>query len=345
MIAQETFTLEHVQDLQTGRKCDPSLLERTVFAFGLLEALARVGLPFTFKGGTCLMLLLEHPQRLSTDIDIVVEPGTDIDKFIRASSGVFPFKASEEQVRVGKNNIVKRHFKFTYDGLRADRETYILLDVLFESNHYAHRQEVPIANELLLNAGEPLKVLVPDANCILADKLTAFAPKTTGIPVNVGKNLEVAKQMYDICSLIGSMDDFNLVRETYFKIAEAELLYRGLEIAPEDVLRDTIATAICIATRGATSSSEYQPLLKGIRSLRGYIFSETYTAEVAAVRAAEVIKLAYCLLLSRPYVKADVAEVDLQRKPTHAELQPLYALRRFSPESYAAILDVDEMLG
>ena len=28
MIAQETFTLEHVQDLQTGRKCDPSLLER-----------------------------------------------------------------------------------------------------------------------------------------------------------------------------------------------------------------------------------------------------------------------------------------------------------------------------
>ena len=57
MIAQETFTLEHVQDLQAGRKCDPSLLERTVFAFGLLEALARVGLPFTFKGGTCLMLL------------------------------------------------------------------------------------------------------------------------------------------------------------------------------------------------------------------------------------------------------------------------------------------------
>lgn len=117
-------------------------------AFGLLEALARVGLPFTFKGGTCLMLLLEYPQRLSTDIDIVVEPGTDIDKFIRASSGIFPFKVSEEQVRVGKNNIVKRHFKFTYDGLRADKETYILLDVLFESNHYVHRQEVPIANEL-----------------------------------------------------------------------------------------------------------------------------------------------------------------------------------------------------
>lgn len=42
-------------------------------------------------------------------------------------------------------------------------------------------------------------------------------------------------------------------------------------------------------------------------------------------------ELASCL--TRPYVKADVAGVDLQRKPIHAELQPLYALRCFSPES------------
>ena len=62
-------------------------------------------------------------------------------------------------------------------------------------------------------------------------------------------------------------------------------------------------------------------------------------------KGCNVGKLAYCILLSRPYVKADVAGVDLQRKPIHAELQPLYALRRFSPESYVAILDVDEMLG
>ena len=52
---------------------------------------------------------------------------------------------------------------------------------------------------------------------------------------------------------------------------------------------------------------------------------------------------------SRPAANAILrfwnAGVDLQRKPIHAELQPLYALRRFSPESYAAILDVDEMLG
>ncbi len=29
------------------------------------------------------MLLLEHPMRLSTDIDIIVTPGTDVDEYIR----------------------------------------------------------------------------------------------------------------------------------------------------------------------------------------------------------------------------------------------------------------------
>ena len=69
---------------------------------------------FTFKGGTSLLLLLPSPKRLSTDIDIVVDPDTDIGMYIEKASGIFPFTAMEEQSRVGKNNIAKRHFKFTY---------------------------------------------------------------------------------------------------------------------------------------------------------------------------------------------------------------------------------------
>lgn len=66
MIAKANFSMEHIQELRRATKCDPGLLERTLYAFGLLEALSRVGLSFTFKGGTSLMLLLEHPMRLST---------------------------------------------------------------------------------------------------------------------------------------------------------------------------------------------------------------------------------------------------------------------------------------
>ena len=115
MIQPISFAEEHIRELQKTSKRDPVLLERAVYAFGLLEALARVGMPFIFKGGTCLMLLMNRPRRLSTDIDIIVEPRTDLDAFIEEASKIFPFQSAEEQKRIGKNNIEKRHFKFTYD--------------------------------------------------------------------------------------------------------------------------------------------------------------------------------------------------------------------------------------
>ena len=105
MLLQENFAEEHIRELQRTSRRDPVLLERAVYAFGLLEALAKVGMPFIFKGGTCLMLLMEHPRRLSTDIDIIAEPGTDLDKYLDRASEIFPFKAVEEQKRIGKNNI------------------------------------------------------------------------------------------------------------------------------------------------------------------------------------------------------------------------------------------------
>jgi hypothetical protein len=125
MLLQENFTEEHIRELQRTSHRDPVLLERAVYAFGLLEALAKVGMPFIFKGGTCLMLLMEHPRRLSTDIDIIAEPGTDLDKYLDRASEIFPFKAVEEQKRIGKNNIEKRHFKFTYDSPINNRPFYI----------------------------------------------------------------------------------------------------------------------------------------------------------------------------------------------------------------------------
>ena len=110
MILQESFSKEHIKALQEKSKRDPALLERTIYAFGLLEAITKVNMPFVFKGGTCLMLLMDKPRRLSTDIDIIVAPGTDVDAFIAEAARIFPFKTVEEQKRFGKNNIEKRHF-------------------------------------------------------------------------------------------------------------------------------------------------------------------------------------------------------------------------------------------
>lgn len=234
MLRQENFAEEHIRELQKNSKRDPVLLERAVYAFGLLEALARVGMPFIFKGGTCLMLLMDHPRRLSTDIDIIVEPGTDLDEYLQKASEIFPFKTAEEQKRVGKNNIEKRHFKFIYDSPINDRPFYILLDVLFENNHYSELVSKEIKNDLLLTEPDYLTVNLPSANCILADKLTAFAPHTTGIPLNIGKDMEVMKQFYDVSSLLDVFTDFKQIGPTYEQIAEAEIAYRGIDSTTKD---------------------------------------------------------------------------------------------------------------
>ena len=68
MLLKENYTEEHILQVRGATKADPSIIERTIFAFGLLEAITRVGMPFIFKGGTSLMVMLDDPRRLSTDI-------------------------------------------------------------------------------------------------------------------------------------------------------------------------------------------------------------------------------------------------------------------------------------
>jgi predicted nucleotidyltransferase component of viral defense system len=89
MLLKENFSEEYIRELQKNSKRDPVLLERTVYAFGLLEALARVGMPFIFKGGTCLMLLMDKPRRLSTDIDIIVKNHLLLSVFFRSLRYLF----------------------------------------------------------------------------------------------------------------------------------------------------------------------------------------------------------------------------------------------------------------
>lgn len=343
MIQPSSFAEEHIRELQKTSGRDPILLERAIYAFGLLEALARVKMPFIFKGGTCLMLLMERPRRLSTDIDIIVAPGTDLDSFIQDASKIFPFQSAEEQKRLGKNNIEKRHFKFTYDSPINHKPLYILLDVLFEENHYTELVDKEIKTELLLTQPEYLTVQIPSADCILADKLTAFAPHTTGIPLNEGKDMEVMKQFYDVSSLLDIFSNLDHVKHTYEEIARAEAAYRGLQITATSSLQDTFDAALCVAARGKHQLKEYKALVKGIRELRGHIYGENYSPEVAAVQAPRIMYLVSCLMTGARYIRVDDSGI-IEKNLDSKKLQPLNYLRKVNPEAYAYAVQVDRLL-
>jgi len=61
-----------------------------------------------------------------------------------------------------------------------------LLDVLKEDIHYQNIIEIPVDSFFVHQENEPVVVPLPDFNDILGDKLTAFAPSTTGIPYRKG---------------------------------------------------------------------------------------------------------------------------------------------------------------
>ena len=346
MIARDNFSNDHINELQAGRRTDIKLIERNMFAFGLLEALAKVGLDFTFKGGTSLMLLLKKPMRLSTDIDIIVKPGTDVDSYLENAYKIFPFKSGGEQYRKKKGNIEKRHFKFNYDSpLENGEPFYILLDILFEDNKYDTLTSREIKTEMLISEGENLSVKIPSIDCILADKMTAFAPHTTGIRLNDDMDLEIIKQFYDVSTLLDEFEDYECVKRTYFPISETEIKYRELDITPRDALKDTIDAALCIGSRGKVSEKDFQSYVKGCREIRQHIYAPGFSTEKAAMMAPKVIYLATCLLTDSAFQGVtDPLEYSSERL-SDEKMNTMKSMRRLDPEGYAYLVLADRLLG
>src|SRR5690606_14548209 len=89
----------------------------------------------------------------------------------------------EEQVRETKSKIPKTHFKFFYrPHFQNAQETYVLLDILFGDAGYQTIKRIGIESLFLLSDGRATQVQVPSFEDLTGDKLTAFAPNTTGIP-------------------------------------------------------------------------------------------------------------------------------------------------------------------
>jgi hypothetical protein len=345
MLLHDNYTTEHIAKLREETGADPSILERTVFAFGLLEAIKSVGMPFIFKGGTSLLILLKNPRRLSTDIDIIVSRGTDIDGYIKDAGKIFPFSSVEEHKRKGINDIEKRHFRFHFLSPRTGREINILLDVVFEDNPYLKIVSRPIRNRLLLSEDEDFMVNLPDKNCILGDKLTAFAPYTTGIPFGRDKELEIIKQLFDCWTLIQEMDDYKTVAKVYERVAFVELGYRGLAKTPKDCLKDTIESCICIMGRGSIRPEDYRSFSLGINSIQGHIFAGRINGENAGIYASEVMYLAACLLTEQTEfnpISDPAAYRNVQLKIRG--IRKISSMRNAEPLAYAYMVRAFELL-
>lgn len=300
MINQETLTIEWIKKVSAeNRNADKILVEKVIRALLLLEGLVNHKLSFVFKGGTALMLLLGSTKRLSIDIDIILpETPGNLEEIFNQLAKEQGFNRAELQHRPSDSKIAKSHYKFFYLPIHKthEGEEYILLDILHEKAQYKQLVSHEIKSSFISSDDNIVIVKVPTLEGILGDKLTAFAPKTTGIPYIKGSksmSMEIIKQLYDIGNLFDECKDISLVTETFEVFAETELKYRDLStLSYEDVLDDIYETSLCIVTRGKKGDGDFKELQDGIKRVKSFIFSEAFHLEKAITFASKAAYLA-----------------------------------------------------
>ena len=354
MIHPDSRSVEWINSIATLHpSLDKTLIDKTIRAFSLLESLALSGCPFTFKGGTACMLHLGSSKRLSIDIDIICPPGTDISQYVMNHSEEYGFTDIKLVERLSSHNVPKSHAKCFYkvSYVTNKEEEAILLDVLFEEIHYEKVVQLPISSPFLKTDGEDVMVNVPSAEDILGDKLTAFAPHTSGIQFfKKEKNcsLEIIKQMFDVAALFDVCKDFKLTHDTFRKFGETELGYREIEGATtDDILKDAINTALCISLRGFDNEEEFKLLQGGIKRIGGLILSERYHLDPAIRDSAKAAYTAAIMLTHVTEVhRFESTPIDEWKDAVIGEVltNKLNKLKKSNPEAFFYWWQVDKVL-
>lgn len=342
MISNESLTKEWIEKVsKANRNADKILVEKVIRALLLLEGLSKSGLSFVFKGGTALMLLLGSTKRLSIDIDIILKEKKDnLKELLKAFAEGQGFSRVELQHRNAASSIEKAHYKFFYTPVHNTLgEEAILLDILFEANHYKNIQQHEIKSPFLITSGESVIVNIPSLEDLLGDKLTAFAPNTTGIPYfkkEDSKSMEIIKQLYDVGNIFDVAEDLETVKTTFNEIAKTEIVYRELKDGkPSDVLDDIYQTSLCICLRGAVDSENFIHLQKGMQSIQNFVFSESYHIEKAIVHAAKAAYLSRLIAKNEKgfekFINPKQVEEAIIEQPHNTKLNKL---KKSSPEAF-----------
>lgn len=340
LIIKEVFTEDWVKQKvealkKINKNIDPILLEKVTKAMYLLECLSVNGLPFVFKGGTSIILLIGEARRFSIDIDIIVNNGISVEKYLKEIiKNNYVFSRYEADARRVTGGLPVAHFKLYYHSIVDGRENYILLDVLYEEVPYSEVVELDIKNNLIDTIEPITKIASPSIDCILGDKLTAFAPNTTGIRYGQNKELEIIKQLYDIGCLFDNCKNINIVKDNFIRIAYNQINYRGLQnVTHIDVLNDIFLTSTIIAHRGNVEETKFKQLEDGVKRMRGYVLGDKpFIIEEAIGCAAKAAYLAMLLKSSQDKIERFDSKLDLKRYDVGNRL--INTIKKFNPEGF-----------
>ncbi len=294
MIIKSSLHIDWIKTCAKRYNADPLIVEKVIRALVLLEALQNSNLDFIFKGGTSLMLMIQEPRRFSIDIDIIIEnKEQNITNVLDVVIANTDFIKWEEQERKHISKIEKKHFKLYYTPqtpMQGDINN-ILLDIVFEKNPYTEIKNTKVSHILLMEKDTPIHVETPTLFAILGDKLTAYGPNSTGVPLNKPK--EVMKQIYDIGSIFDRIDNLNGVKENFIKVAKNELAYKGLDSKDYQlIIDDIVTTSFNFCSSGKLDRDMFKTMLLGVNQLNSFIYGNKFREPQAQISVSKALYIA-----------------------------------------------------
>ena len=208
---------------------------------------------------------------------------------------------------------------------------------------------MPIKSKFLLTNDKEIVVQVPSPEDILADKLTAFAPNTTGVPYFKSEHsmsMEIMKQLYDIGNLVDIANNLKVVIETFKIFAKTELSYRAMDdLKYDDVIEDIIQTSLCIVSRGVSGNGNFGELQAGIQRVSHFIFSEPFHIDKAITMASKAAYIANAIRYNKD--KIEIFNNPLQMKEWSI-VDPLWPrlnrLKKSNPEAFFYWYKIHEII-
>lgn len=345
-VLKESFAIKTLQAVQAQHgPVDLGMLERTAHALELLGRLVDSGVDLVFKGGTSLILRLQTIRRLSIDVDIICNwPREKLDPVLREIGRKPPFLDFEEHVRRKDSLPARRHYKFYFKSVVDGNRLPILLDVLEEDNPYGNIEPISMENPFF-KLDHPIQVRVPTVDQLLGDKLTAFAPRTVGILFNPEATTQIAKQLFDVGELFTVADNLTHVRDTFDRVCQDQIGYRGNKHTREQVLEDTFNVSLAFCRHGLAKErdTDVEPcrlLEDGIGKMANYLVGSRFgrdESKIAASRAAllcHLLRIGECSgsLLERRFGPAKQEALgQIQIQWPHAALNKLIST---TPEAF-----------
>jgi hypothetical protein len=332
------------------------LLERCMVALELVGRLSDGGLDFVFKGGTSLVLLLQPLRRLSIDVDIVTPESLErLQAVLATITRSAPFLGiAEHQTGRDRDAPPTKHFKIPFrSATNPQGQSHVQLDVITAAHVYPstarRRVEAPF-----IRLETEAHVQMPTIECLLGDKLAAFAPTTIGVlydPINRhGEPAEpqpqrILKQLFDVHHLFAEAVNFAEVEASYRATFAVQNIYRGGRHTLDGCLDDTVATAreisLLPASAGAAHTARQTLLRRGHTGLATHLVGEAFALErhtkVAAARAALLATLIRHRMSNRAprdIVRSVPPPADfrfIKLGAENAALDPI--LRRTAPEA------------